>query len=112
MKLIAITFALVCNTIEPIQEYHQMKVVDEESALRNTERWGQGDGRDCRHLATTTPVEVIERYPDYPFVLKLRYSDPDKLIYGDKGEIAGKGATYEVYGDASDFADKMPKPKP
>lgn len=116
MKLVAIAFALVCNTIEPMHHYHEKKL--------EAKKWGLPDyehtvflDRSCDNLVRSTEVEVIEQTPapDYPFIIKLRYAEPNKLVYDENGKIIGKGVTHEVYGEVSDFASELPKyvpPKP
>ena len=116
MKLVAVAFALVCTTIEPMHHYHEKKVEAKKWGLEYESTFGFM-GQPCHHVDRSTEVEMVEQTPapDYPFIVKLRYTDPKKFVYDDNGKILAKGVTYEVYGEVSDFAKELPKwepPKP
>ncbi|MFZ3181906.1 MAG: hypothetical protein WA156_17270 [Methylocystis silviterrae] len=117
MKLVAIAFALVCNTVEPMHAYHEKKVEDLKWGLDRSSTVGFFD-QSCHRIFKNTSVEVVEQTPapDYPFIVKLRYTDPKEFILDENnGKVIGKGVTHDVYGEISDFADKMPEivvPKP
>lgn len=110
MKLLSLIMsALVCTSIEPIHDYQKLKVEDQKWGLQRARSFGIYGDKPCTQLSQGDAVELLEKNPDYPLILKLRRPQPDKLIYDEHKNVIGKGVVDVVYGNAADLGTKMPE---
>lgn len=106
--LLAVTAALACNTIEPLHFYKAKKDEDAKWGLHRAEWILPMDLGPCERLFRGQSVEIVEKVPDYPFIVKIHWSEPDRVVFDERNNPIAKGVVHDEYALAEDFAAEVP----
>lgn len=101
-NLMTIAFALACQTIEPMHEIARIRANPDaklvELNLANLMFRHTDWPLKCSYLGRGVPVTIIETFPAYPEIVRVRYVDANKINRDEKtGEALSRGGAREVF---------------